>query len=145
LTRSTIPKPILLPVFGGEYLSESALNSLYGQAKIVLNASRTPMSSGLNLRFFEVLGAGALLLSDKAPEIASHFTEGRDVVVFNDVEDLEVKLRNLLANEELREEIAASGFRSVCHSHTYSELAGRLIDACPELRWGCSKLLRYLP
>ncbi len=129
-SRSTISKSVLMGAYGGEYLSESAVNDLYSQANIVLNASRAPMSSGLNLRFFEVLATETLLLSDLAPEIDSHFQPGRDLVVFNSLDDLGVKVTHLLANPELREQIAKSGYRIVHTGHTYSSLASRLIDQC---------------
>jgi glycosyltransferase involved in cell wall biosynthesis len=129
-SRSTIQKSVLMAAYGGEHLSESAVNDLYNQANIVLNASRAQMSSGLNLRFFEVLATGTLLLSDIAPEIDSHFRPGRDLVVFNSLEDLGVKVTHLLANKELRGQIAESGYRIVHTSHGYSSLASRLIDQC---------------
>ncbi len=129
-SRSTIPKAVLMAAYGGEYLSESAVNELYSQAKIVLNASRAHMSSGLNLRFFEVLSAGALLLSDTAPEIGFHFQPGRDLMVFDSLDDLGLKVTHLLANKELRGQIAGSGYRIVYADHSYSSLASRLIDQC---------------
>jgi spore maturation protein CgeB len=129
-SRSTIPKSVLMAAYGGEYLSESAVNELYSQAKIVLNASRTHMSSGLNLRFFEVLATSTLLLSDTAPEIGFHFQPGRDLMVFDSLDDLGVKVTHLLADKELRGQIAGSGYRIVYTDHSYSSLASRLIDQC---------------
>jgi spore maturation protein CgeB len=119
-----------MAAYGGEHLSESAVNDLYNQANIVLNASRAQMSSGLNLRFFEVLATGTLLLSDIAPEIGLHFQAGRDLIVFESLDDLGVKVTQLLANEELRRQIAGSGYRIVYTNHRYSSLASRLIDQC---------------
>ena len=128
-SRSTIPKAVLMAAYGGECLSERAVNDLYSQAKIVLNASRAHMSSGLNLRFFEVLGAGALLLSDTAPEIGFHFQPGRDLMVFDSLDDLGVKVTHLLANKELRERISASGYQAVYPTYTYFSLATKIINS----------------
>jgi hypothetical protein len=129
-SRSTIPKSVLMAAYGGEYLSERAVNDLYSQAKIVLNASRAHMSSGLNMRFFEVLATSTLLLSDTAPEIGFHFQPGRDLMVFDSLDDLGVKVTHLLADKELRGQIAGSGYRIVYTDHSYSSLASRLIDQC---------------
>jgi spore maturation protein CgeB len=129
-SRSTIPKSVLMAAYGGEYLSERAVNELYSRAKIVLNASRAHRSSGLNLRFFEVLATSTLLLSDTAPEIGFHFQPGRDLMVFDSLDDLGVKVTHLLANKELRGQIAGSGYRIICTDHSYSSLASRLIDQC---------------
>lgn len=130
-TRSTIQKSVFMASYGGKHLSESAVNDLYSRAKIVLNASRAPGSSGLNLRFFEVLGARAFLLTDRAPEIELHFQPGRDLAVFNSLDDLVLKVNYFLANEDLRQKIAASGHQIVNPTHTCAALASRLIGAFP--------------
>ncbi len=51
-------------------------------------------------------------------------------MVFDSLDDLGVKVTHLLVNEELRAQIAGSGYRIVYADHSYSSLASRLIDQC---------------
>ena len=102
------------------------MNKLYNSAKIVLNAARIEKSSGLNLRFFEVLGSGSLLLSDQAPEIDIHFRPNVDLIIFGSLSELRDRIDYLLQNDAKRREVALNGRARVIQSFTYENLASKL-------------------
>lgn len=126
VNRSSIDRFLLGKVHGGDHIDEESLNDLYNSAKIVLNASRVPMSSGLNLRFFEVLGAGTLLLTDQVPELSLHFESDADLVVFGSLPELREKLELYLGNNEKSTEFALKGHARVLKHHTYAKLTDNL-------------------
>ena len=126
LSRSSIDKFLLRKVYGGDHIDEKFLNDFYNSAKIVLNASRVKMSSGLNLRFFEVLGAGALLLTDQVPELPLHFGSDTDLVVFGSLPELREKLEHFLGNNQKSTELALKGHARVLKHHTYAKLTNTL-------------------
>jgi glycosyltransferase involved in cell wall biosynthesis len=125
--RSSIHKALLRKVYGGNKIDETALNELYNSTKIVLNASRVQNSSGLNMRFFEVLGSGSLLLTDQAPELERHFTPDVELIVFRDLFELKDKLRRLLENSSARRAVASQGYKKAQGNHTYATLVGKLV------------------
>jgi spore maturation protein CgeB len=129
----------LRQVYGGDKIDETALNELYNSAKIVLNASRVRNSSGLNMRFFEVLGSGSLLLTDQAPELERHFTPDVELIVFRDLIELKDKIRHLLENGSARRAVASQGYSKVQGNHTYATLVGKLV---PDLSLPDSSKLR---
>ena len=125
--RSSIRKALLRKVYGGNKIDETLLNKLYNSAKIVLNASRVQNSSGLNMRFFEVLGSGSLLLTDQAPELEQHFTPDVELIVFRDLVELKDKIRHLLENSSARGVVASQGYKKAHGNHTYATLVGKLV------------------
>ncbi len=114
-------------IYKGKQVLGAELNQLFNSAKVVLNASRTYGSSGLNMRFFEVPASGACFLTDSAPELERHFVSGQHLSVFTGLEDLALKLNQLLKNNELRDEIRKSGYSLVLQNYTYQQMAKQLL------------------
>jgi glycosyltransferase involved in cell wall biosynthesis len=124
--RTAIEKTLFKESYGGDKINEPDLNKLYNSAKIVLNAARIEKSSGLNLRFFEVLGSGSLLLSDQAPEIDIHFRPNIDLIIFGSLSELRDSIDYFLQNDAKRREVALNGRARVIQSFTYEHLASKL-------------------
>lgn len=103
------------PRFGRDYYN------LLASAKIVLNGS-IDMAGGDrgNMRCFEALGAGALLLSD-----AGNYPEGmrddRTIATYNSPEQAVMQVRRLIQDSERRLRIARAGHEMV--SELYSKVA----------------------
>ena len=95
------------PVYG------RAMYELFGGARIVINAA-IDMASEFrgNMRCFEALGCGALMLSDAGvypPKLVS----GRDFESYNDVDDALRKIRRSLSEYDASRLIADTGRRTV--------------------------------
>jgi glycosyltransferase involved in cell wall biosynthesis len=127
LKKSKLPKDVLKKIYRGPEILGRDLNQLFNQARVVLNASRIKASHGLNMRFFEVAGAGGLLLTDPVNEIGKHFKDGSELVVYEDVEDLKVKLAQLLGSPDMASKISKNGQHIVLGQHTYQHLAHQFL------------------
>lgn len=99
---------------------------VFSESKIVLNDASY---DDLNMRFFEALAAGSLLLSN--PTNGS----GQDILFHNQSEyvchhdyDLPELVRYYLDNENLREQIADQGRQRVIAAHTYQHRMLDLLD-----------------
>jgi spore maturation protein CgeB len=79
-----------------------------------------------NMRLFEATGAGTLLLTDAGSNLADLFEPGREVVVYDDAEDLVKKVGHYLANEAERVDIARAGQERTLCEHTYARRIGEL-------------------
>jgi spore maturation protein CgeB len=83
-----------------------------------------------NMRMFEATGVGALLMTESATNLPDFFQPGREVVAYDDVDDLVEKIRHFLEHEDKRRRIAAAGQRRTLTEHTYrqriTKLAGML-------------------
>ena len=91
-------------------LSEEAAK-LYAETKICLNIHDTRHKSP-NPRTFEILAAGSFALIDRR-DYWGKIIPDKDIIEYNDVEDLIEKISTYLGNVELREKIALRGRKRV--------------------------------
>jgi glycosyltransferase involved in cell wall biosynthesis/SAM-dependent methyltransferase len=90
--------------------------SIYARSKIVVNAA---FRNDVNMRVFEAMASGALLITDEAEGLSDLFEEGRHLVVYRNDAELCDLVQHYLDNEDARERIAAEGQREVLACHTY--------------------------
>ena len=86
------------------------------RCKILFNCS---MDNDLNMRFFEALSIGRMLLTDKVDgidDIAEDCIHYRSFVGWD---DLEIKIKYYLKEEKIREKIAKAGAAWIRAQHTY--------------------------
>ena len=93
--------------------------------KIHLNCN---ISNDINYRTFETTGCGTFLLTNYTPGLEKLFDIGKEIVVYNDLNDLDSKVKYYLENEEEREKITKAGYERSKKDHTYFERAKILID-----------------
>jgi glycosyltransferase involved in cell wall biosynthesis len=99
--------------------------TVFSESKIVFNEA---VRNDLNMRVFEVMSTGSLLLTDMARNSGQDilFADGEDYAAYRDGNVTEVA-RFYLENEELREQIAARGRRLVHNAHTYGHRVDDLL------------------
>jgi hypothetical protein len=107
----------------------SALSALYLSARIGLNVSRDDHLQDANLRCFEVMAGGALLMTPKPSELTDlGLREGEHFVGFRNKKQLLDRISYYLEHDEEREEIALRGRDQTLDRFTYDHWAKRLID-----------------
>jgi spore maturation protein CgeB len=132
--NSKIGKNDLESIYKGEKIVGEELNRLFNSSKIVLSASRIRNSSGLNMRFFEVLAAGACFITDAPIELELHFIKDKHLVIFDSLEELSEKLENLLKDPVMRKNISQAGHEQVVANHTYAHTAKTIISQYNSLK-----------
>ena len=102
------------------------LFNLYMDSKIVFNYS--PMND-LNMRFFEAIGAGALLMTNKITQngVEDIFTQGKEFVEYGGIEDMLQKIKYFLSHEDHLEKISSAGMANVSQNHTYANRAETIL------------------
>ena len=100
------------PVFGRE------LYKALGQAKIVLNGAvdMAGQERG-NMRCFETLGCGALLLSD-AGVYPDGMVDGQTLITYDSMPDVLARIPGLLADEAHRARIARAGTEMIAERYS---------------------------
>ncbi|QAT16838.1 hypothetical protein BU251_03360 [Candidatus Velamenicoccus archaeovorus] len=97
------------------------LYDFYSKAKIVVNY---PIHNDINARFFEAMGAGAMLLTHRVEGngIGEIFEEDKHLVMFDDIlGEMRKKIDFYLAHPQQRMEIAKNGFDLVNGRHAYQD------------------------
>lgn len=101
---------------------------LFRESKINVNITLRSIKSGIPLRCMDVLACGGFLLSNYQPELAEYFTDGEEIVIWQDFEDLAQKIDYYLEHEEERARIAKAGYEKVKALFHYDTLAGQMIE-----------------
>jgi spore maturation protein CgeB len=102
-------------------------NILY-QSKVTFNKHADAARGGVgNIRLFEATGVGTCLLTDKGNNMVDLFEEDREVVTYASVDEAVEKVKYLLGNREVAEEIAKAGQNRTLKDHTVKARC-RLID-----------------
>lgn len=97
------------------------------RCKILFNCS---MDHDLNMRVFEAISIGRLLLTDKVDGIDDLLKDGEHYVSFKDWSDLDKKITYYLAHKKEREKIALTGANYVQASHTYRHRLSQILADC---------------
>lgn len=105
-------------------------NPLYGMDlynhmanhQFILNShSDFDKDAAINLRVFESLSQSCLLFSDKNNKVDEYFTDGENMVVYKNAEDLVDKINFYKKNLNLAEQIVNNGYEVIKKKHTTKE------------------------
>lgn len=94
---------------------------VFNQSKINLNFTIRNIKSGIPLRAWDIMGSEGFLLTNFQAEIPQYFENGKDLVFYEDTDDLLRKADYYLIHEEERSAIAHNGFRKVQAEHSYKK------------------------
>ena len=97
-------------------------------SRLNLNPTLKCIQSGIPLRALDIMGAKGVLLSNYQPELAEYFENGKDVILYESMEDAIDKADFYLKHEEARISIALSGYRKVREFFSYSQRIQELFD-----------------
>lgn len=121
LDKYNIKKDIF--VIGDDMVN--AINSY----KIHLNCN---ISNDINYRTFETTGCNTFLLTNYTPGLEKLFDIGKEIIVYDSIEDLDNKVKYYLENDKEREEIALAGYNRSKKDHTFSERVKTLVEIINE-------------
>lgn len=94
---------------------------------ININLVNGNAETGLNMRHFEITAAGGFMLCHDQPELAQHFTVGKECDVFRSENELVDKVRYYLSHPTERIAIAQAGQRRTLSQHLYSHRLQHLL------------------
>ena len=106
---------------------------IYGVSKIGLNISRDDHPEDANLRVFEIMAAGAALVTSLPSELEKiGFQSGKHFVGYKHEPELTDCVRYYLEHDAERERIAATGCELVLKEHTYDRRAEEILRILDE-------------
>ena len=104
-----------------------SLAKAYRSAKIVINHSADYVKS-LNMRIFEGMGCGALVITDFVPGMEMLFEDRKHLVLFHSQEELLERVDYYLNHPDEAQRIAAAGHRLLLGRHTYEHRAREIVE-----------------
>ena len=107
---------------------ERELPLIYRDSRINLNITSKTIVSGIPKRVFDILNCGGFCLTNYQPEIAELFVDGRELVMYTDMDDLLEKVEYYLAHEEERVRIAEAGYQKVISQYLLENRLSEMIQ-----------------
>ncbi len=121
-----LQKGLKLEVFGFGWENRSRIPfhqmvRLFSRSKINLNLSNSSTLIGQQIkgRNFEIPGTRSFQLSSNADNLTEYYDEGKEIIIFNSVDELAEKAKYYLNHEDERNEIANNGYRRTIAEHTW--------------------------
>ena len=106
---------------------------VFNRSKINLNFTIRNIRTGIPLRVWDILSAGGFCITNYQPELLMYFENGKDIVIFEDAEDLIEKVKYYLTHEEERKQIALNGYNKVKNMHRYCDRFDEIKKIIPEI------------
>jgi len=123
--------------------SPEELAETYRRSRIVVNISRDDHPQDANLRVFEAMAAGALLVTSLPTELSElGFVEGVHFVGYQVEQALVPLIQRYLQDEPARLLIAQAGREKILREHTYDCRVGTLLRLIHEGGKECTGLAR---
>lgn len=98
----------------------------YRSCKIAINLSHFSYSRYSSDRLYRIMGSGAFCLSHKYPDIEADFELGKELVAWEDIDELIEKIKYYLNNDAERRNIALKGCELVRSKFTWHNFAHNL-------------------
>ena len=106
---------------------------VFRNSRISLNFANSFGENQIKARVFEVTGAGGFLLTQIAPGLESIFTSGKEIAVFNSLDECAHHIRRYLNDQGARDRIARFGNQRTLTEYTYVERLHKILSSLPEV------------
>jgi spore maturation protein CgeB len=121
----------MLPV-GYQIISErwyyDNLVDFYNQSTINFNMTSLQMTNAINQRVFDVSACRQFVLTDHRRQIDDLFDGSKNIVYFNDINEIPELLNFYVKNQTAREKYSQAAFDMVHKHHTYQHRVKKLIQ-----------------
>jgi spore maturation protein CgeB len=108
---------------------------IYQESKIALHLNNDGLHEFVGAkRYFEVTGAGTMLMALHQKNILEFFIPGVEIVTFIDIKDCLEKIQYYLAHDEERKQIALAGQQRTLRDHTFKSRIPRLLEEISKLK-----------
>lgn len=99
---------------------------VYSRSRIVFNTS---VNGDLNMRVFEAMASGALLLTDTIGNgMSDIFEDSVHLALYNSDDEMMAQARKFLGDEAMRKRVASTGRAEVLARHTYSHRCAQVLS-----------------
>lgn len=109
-----------------KYFTE--MPGVFRYSKLNLCPTLRSIRSGIPLRALDIMGAKGVLFSNYQPELAEHFEDGKDVIMYGSMEEAFDKAEYYLQHEDLLRNIARNGYEKVKEGFGYMERITKIIE-----------------
>lgn len=97
-------------------------------SKINLNISLKSIQTGIPLRIFDIIGCGGFTLTNYQKDLFDCFEPGKDLIFYEDYDDLKDKCNYYLSHDSERIAIAGHGYETLKNNHTFEHRIQKMLE-----------------
>ena len=101
---------------------------MFRNTKININLNLHCISSGIPLRVLDILACQGFCLTNYQEEIAEYFDVGKELVIYEDFDDMCDKIDYYITHEDERKKIASKGYEKVREVFSYENAVKAMIE-----------------
>ncbi|MDE7224192.1 MAG: glycosyltransferase, partial [Acetatifactor sp.] len=105
---------------------------VFHNSKINLQITSKTIETGISQRVLDILACGGFCLANYQPEIAEYFEDGKELVMYTDMEDLVRKADWYLKHDEERVAIARAGCEKVREQFSMKDRLAYILETVEE-------------
>ncbi|MFC2070203.1 glycosyltransferase [Chloroflexota bacterium] len=110
----------------GGFVTLEEMVDIFRTSKINLNFAGTGVRKGIKGRMTFICMAGGFLLTEYIPGLEDYFEIGKEIVCFNDTEEMIDKINYYLSHDEERRAIARAGWTRAVNEYTPTQMMSRI-------------------
>jgi spore maturation protein CgeB len=110
------------------------MSKVFNASRIVFNLHHPQTAQGVNMKTFEIAGCAGFQLVDKRAQLNNLFEIGKEIVCFENIQDLKELIRYYLDRPQERKLIAVRAQQRAHREHTYKQRLSRLISTVEKAR-----------
>ncbi len=112
----------------GKISYQEEMPKVFYLSKINLNITMRSIETGIPQRVFDIMSVGGFVISNYQEELAELFEPDKEVVLFQNVNELIEKVNYYLAHEEERIRIAMNGYKKVRDYYNTVNAVKKMLD-----------------
>lgn len=120
--------PEIAALHSRRFITREEKSRVLGAALACVNSTALSEGNALNCRAFEIAGAGGLQLLEYRPSIEECFDPGKELLVFNSIEELLGQIEWAKANPRAVRAIRRAGAARALADHTYSHRLAHILE-----------------
>ena len=101
---------------------------VFGNSRINLNITIPNIKTGLSLRVWDILNCHGFLMTDYRAELTEYFVPNKDIVIYEDCDELSAKAEFYLKNDSLRQKISQNAYDKVRKYHTCEHRLKKILE-----------------
>lgn len=101
---------------------------VFHNSKINLNVTARTIETGIPQKVLDIMACGGFCLTNYQPEIAEFLEDGKELVMYTDMEDLAKKTEYYLRHDEARESIARAGYEKVRRQFSMRDRLAEMLE-----------------
>lgn len=106
-------------IFGGIVDYTKEMPKVFKNSKINLNITLRSIEKGIPLRCLDIMACRGFLMTNYQEDLFTELEDGKDMVVYESIEDALEKADFYLKHDKLREEIANNGYKKMKDCFSY--------------------------